>query len=123
VNMTDYQALAARTINPEQPDKERLINFVFGLAGETGETIDLLKKIIFHGHDLETNRDKLALELGDCLWYITGIATAAGINLDDIAKRNIEKLKARYPDGFSEERSIKRAVDTEIDFSVDAIGC
>jgi len=123
VNMTDYQALAARTINPEQPDKEKLINFVFGLAGESGETIDLLKKIIFHGHDLETNRDKLALELGDCLWYITGIATAAGINLDDIAKRNIEKLKARYPDGFSEERSIKRAVDTEIDFSVDAIGC
>lgn len=123
MNMTDYQALAARTINPEQPDKEKLINFVFGLAGESGETIDLLKKIIFHGHDLETNRDKLALELGDCLWYITGIATAAGINLDDIAKRNIEKLKARYPDGFSEERSIKRAVDTEIDFSVDAIGC
>ena len=123
MNMTDYQALAARTINPEQPDKERLINCVFGLVGETGETIDLLKKIIFHGHDLETNRDKLALELGDCLWYITGIATAAGINLDDIAKRNIEKLKARYPDGFSEERSIKRAVDTEIDFSVDAIGC
>ena len=123
MNMTDYQALAARTINPEQPDKEKLINFVFGLAGESEETIDLLKKIIFHGHDLETNRDKLALELGDCLWYITGIATAAGINLDDIAKRNIEKLKARYPDGFSEERSIKRAVDTEIDFSVDAIGC
>lgn len=123
MNMTDYQALAARTINPEQPDKEKLINFVFGLAGESGETIDLLKKIIFHGHDLETNRDKLAIELGDCLWYIAGIATAAGINLDDIAKRNIEKLKARYPDGFSEERSIKRAVDTEIDFSVDAIGC
>lgn len=123
MNMTHYQLLAARTINPEQSDKEKLINFAFGLVGETGETIDLLKKIIFHGHDLETNRDKLALELGDCLWYITGMATAAGINLDDIAKRNIEKLKARYPDGFSEERSIKRAVDTEIDFSVDAIGC
>lgn len=123
MNLTEYQLLAARTINPEQPDKEKLINFVFGLAGETGETIDLLKKIIFHGHDMEINRDKLAIELGDCLWYIAGIATAAGINLDDIAKRNIEKLKARYPDGFSEERSIKRAVDTEIDFSVDAIGC
>ena len=106
MNMTHYQLLAARTINPAQPDKEKLINFVFGLVGETGETIDLLKKIIFHGHDLETNRDKLAIELGDCLWYITGIATAAGINLDDIAKRNIEKLKARYPDGFSEELSL-----------------
>ena len=123
MNMTDYQALAARTINPEQPDKERLINFVFGLAGETGETIDLLKKIIYHGHDLETNRDKLTMELGDCLWYIAGIATAAGITLDDIATRNIEKLRRRYPDGFSEERSIERVVDTEIDFSVDAIGC
>ena len=123
MNMTDYQALAARTINPEQPDKERLINFVFGLVGETGETIDLLKKIIYNGHDLETNRDKLTMELGDCLWYIAGIATAAGITLDDIATRNIEKLRRRYPDGFSEERSIERVVDTEIDFSVDAIGC
>lgn len=49
MNMTDYQALAARTINPEQPDKEKLINFVFGLAGETGETIDLLKRLFSTG--------------------------------------------------------------------------
>mgnify|MGYP000874982563 CR=1 FL=1 len=108
MNMTDYQALAARTINPEQPDKENLINFAFGLAGETGETIDLLKKIIFYGHDLEINRDKLAIELGDCLWYIAGIATAAGIYLDDIATRNIEKLRRRYPDGFDPEKSRNR---------------
>ncbi|NLF83448.1 MAG: nucleoside triphosphate pyrophosphohydrolase family protein [Candidatus Gastranaerophilales bacterium] len=123
MNMTEYQLLAARTINPEQPDKEKLINFVFGLAGESGETIDLLKKIVFHGHDLETNRDKLTLELGDCLWYIAGIATAAGIGLDEIAKRNIEKLKARYPDGFRQERSINRNTDDKNDLSVDTIGC
>ena len=108
MNMTEYQLLAARTINSEQPDKEKLINFVFGLAGETGETIDLLKKIIFHGHDLETNRDKLTMELGDCLWYIAGIATAAGITLDDIATRNIEKLRRRYPGGFDPEKSRNR---------------
>ncbi len=108
MNMTEYQLLAARTINPEQPDKEKLINFVFGLAGETGETIDLLKKIIFHGHDLETNRDKLAIELGDCLWYIAGIATAAGIDLTEVATRNIEKLRRRYPDGFDPEKSRNR---------------
>ena len=123
MNMTEYQLLAARTINTEQPDKEKLINFVFGLAGETGETIDLLKKIIFHGNDLETNRGKLTLELGDCLWYIAGIATAAGINLEEIATRNIEKLKARYPDGFRQERSINRNTDDKNDLSVDAIGC
>lgn len=108
MNMTEYQLLAARTINPEQPDKEKLINFVFGLAGETGETIDLLKKIIFHGHDLETNRDKLAIELGDCLWYIAGIATAAGIDLTEVAAGNIEKLRRRYPDGFDPEKSRNR---------------
>jgi len=108
VNMTEYQLLAARTINPEQPDKEKLINFVFGLAGETGEAIDLLKKIIFHEHDLNDNRDKLAIELGDCLWYIAGIATTAGIDLTEIATRNIEKLRRRYPDGFDPEKSRNR---------------
>lgn len=108
MNMTEYQALAARTINPEQPDKEKLINFVFGLAGETGETIDLLKKIIFHGHDLENNREKIAIELGDCLWYIAGIATATGISLDELANGNIEKLRKRYPKGFDPEKSRNR---------------
>lgn len=110
MNFNDYQQLAERTANldPKTQQRERFINFAFGLAGETGEVIDCLKKILFHGHDLELNQDKLKIELGDCLWYIATLATTAGLSLDDVASSNIEKLKARYPDGFSEERSINR---------------
>jgi len=105
MNFYEYQQLAERTANQTDP-KERFINFAFGLAGETGEVIDYLKKHLFHGHLLD--REKLKIELGDVLWYLATIATTAGISLEEIAKANIAKLKVRYPDGFSEEKSIKR---------------
>lgn len=110
MKFNDYQQLAERTANldPNTQKGERFVNFSFGLMGETGEVIDCLKKILFHGHDLELNQDKLKIELGDCLWYIATLATTAGLSLDDVASANIEKLKARCPDGFSEKRSINR---------------
>ena len=111
MNMTEYQKLAARTIDPEQSNQEKLINFAFGLTGEAGETIDLLKKILFQGHDLKSNYKDLTIELGDCLWYIAGIATTAGISMDEIAEVNIAKLKARYPEGFSSDRSVHRSIE------------
>lgn len=105
-----YQRLAERTANrgPDDTTERRFINFAFGLMGETGEIVDYLKKILFHGHDLDANRDKLKLELGDCLWYIAMIASAAGLSLNEVAIANIEKLRKRYPDGFSEEQSRNR---------------
>lgn len=110
MQMNTYQQLAARTINPDQEPREAIINFAFGLTGETGETVDLLKKILFHGHDLEINKDKLVKELGDIMWYVAGIATTAGLSMQDIAAVNIEKLRQRYPDGFSQQQSIERVV-------------
>lgn len=107
MQFNEYQQLAERTARKANDTAEkRFINFAFGLAGETGEVIDCLKKHLFHGHQLD--REKLKTELGDLLWYIATTATTAGISMDDIAVTNIEKLKARYPDGFSEERSINR---------------
>ena len=82
------------------PKRENGLLTSFGLMGETGEVIDCLKKILFHGHDLELNQDKLKFELGDCLWYIATLANTTGLKLEDIAIANIEKLKARYPNGF-----------------------
>ena len=78
-----------------------------GLAGEAGETADMLKKHLFHGKPL--NHDDVVKELGDVLWYVAGMATAIGISLDDVAQRNVDKLRARYPDGFSAEASAQRA--------------
>ena len=107
MQFNDYQQLAERTARQANDTNEkRFTNFAFGLAGETGEVIDCLKKHLFHGHPLD--QDKLKIELGDLLWYVATTATTAGIRLEDIAVANIEKLRARYPDGFSEERSINR---------------
>jgi len=77
-----------------------------GLAGETGEVVDYLKKCVFHGHDLD--KEKLTKELGDVLWYLARIADDCSISLEQIMIENIEKLKRRYPEGFSVERSVNR---------------
>ncbi len=102
----EYQRLAMTTINKELSDRDALINGVMGLCGESGEVIDLVKKHISHGHEL--NREKLIDELGDVAWYIARIADVIGVELEDILEHNIEKLRKRYPDGFSKEASINR---------------
>ena len=103
-----YQQAAERTARrtEKDTDRERYANFGMGLSGEAGEVANYLKKVVFHGHELD--KGKLAEELGDCLWYLATIATTAGISLGDVAKMNATKLMARYPEGFSEDRSRNR---------------
>jgi NTP pyrophosphatase (non-canonical NTP hydrolase) len=111
--MDEYQQLAERTANRSEVDSDfrRFANFGMGLAGEAGEVCDYLKKIVFHGHPLD--KDKLKKELGDCLWYIATLATTAGLDLSDVAAANIEKLRARYPEGFDPARSINRTPEED----------
>ena len=85
-----------------------LANYSMGLAGESGELIDILKKHIFHGHEL--NIEEIKKECGDVLWYLAAIASTLDLNLDDICIYNIKKLEKRYPEGFSKEKSINREV-------------
>ena len=103
----EYQRQAMWTANKNLPADEKLLNAVMGMCGEAGEAIDLLKKHRAQGAALDI--DRLAKEVGDCLWYIAEFAEASGVSLAEIAQRNIAKLKARYPEGFSEERSNNRA--------------
>lgn len=84
----------------------RLLNGLMGLNGEAGECIDLLKKSLYQGHELD--REHLARELGDVAWYLAVSADALGYKLEDILRMNVEKLRARYPDGFEAERSVNR---------------
>ncbi|MBP3038087.1 nucleoside triphosphate pyrophosphohydrolase family protein [Bacillaceae bacterium Marseille-Q3522] len=100
-----YQQLAGRTANGK-PGDDLLVNFALGITGEAGEVADIVKKYRFHGHPL--NREDLIGELGDVLWYVSQIAQLAAIGLDEIAESNIAKLMKRYPNGFSEEDSLKR---------------
>lgn len=103
----EYQRQAMRTANKALPADEKLLNAVMGMCGEAGEAIDLLKKHRAQGAELDI--DRLAKEVGDCLWYIAEFAEASGISLAEIAQRNIAKLKARYPEGFDAQRSSNRA--------------
>ena len=102
-----YQELAMRTNRPEATPEQNLVNGCLGLSGETGEVCDIVKKYLFQGHKLE--RDRIADELGDVLWYVALTAKGIGYSLNDIMEHNIEKLKKRYPNGFEKERSINRA--------------
>jgi NTP pyrophosphatase (non-canonical NTP hydrolase) len=103
----EYQAQAMRWLNPALSEKGTLINGVMGLCGESGEVIDLVKKHLSQGHPLD--REVLAKELGDVAWYLAETAYVLGYPLEEIFRMNLEKLSARYPDGFSTERSLHRS--------------
>jgi NTP pyrophosphatase (non-canonical NTP hydrolase) len=106
MTINEYQQLAMTTLNPDLDKRDVLINGVMGLCGEAGEAIDIVKKHLAQGHDLD--REKLIKELGDVAWYLAETAHALDVPLEDVLQRNIDKLKARYPEGFEVKRSIER---------------
>jgi NTP pyrophosphatase (non-canonical NTP hydrolase) len=106
MKVNEYQELAMTTLNPNLSKKDVLINSVMGLCGESGEAIDIVKKWLAQGHELD--KEHLAKELGDIAWYLAEAATALDMKLEDILKANIEKLKKRYPNGFETKKSLVR---------------
>lgn len=106
MRVNEYQELAMATLNPQLSKREVLINSVMGLCGESGEAIDIVKKWMAQGHELD--KAHLAKELGDIAWYLAEAATALDIPLEDIFQSNIDKLKNRYPEGFETKRSLIR---------------
>lgn len=106
MTINEYQSLAMTTLNPALSKKDVLINGVMGLCGESGEAIDIVKKHLAQGHELD--REGLIKELGDVARYLAETATALEVSLEDVLQGNIDKLKKRYPNGFSTEKSLKR---------------
>ena len=106
MKINEYQELAMRTLNQKLDKKDVLINGVMGLCGEAGEAIDIVKKHLAQGHELD--KEKLIKELGDVAWYLAETAYALDIDLETVFKLNIEKLKRRYPEGFEKEKSVSR---------------
>lgn len=102
----EYQKEALRTASGMDASYPQLLNGVMGLVGEAGEVIDLYKKHLFQGHELD--KEHMAKELGDVAWYLAVAADALGYGLDEIIQMNVDKLRARYPDGFEPGRSISR---------------
>ena len=106
MKINEYQQLAMRTLNKDLSKKDVLINGVIGLCGEAGEAIDIVKKYLAQGHELD--KEKLIKELGDVAWYLAETAYALDTDLETVFNLNFEKLKRRYPEGFEKEKSISR---------------
>jgi len=109
MTLNAYQEKALRTARVNEDDKTNPLDLArdaLGVAGEAGEVADLIKKVIGHGHELDVG--KVKKELGDVLWYVAVLAHRFGFTLEDVAAANVEKLRKRYPEGFSEERSRNR---------------
>jgi NTP pyrophosphatase (non-canonical NTP hydrolase) len=76
-----------------------------GMCGEIGELHSLYQKM-YQGHQFD--KEHAMKELGDLLWFVAEYCTACDITLEDVAKANIAKLNARYPEGFEADKSLHR---------------
>lgn len=99
--------LTVASISSDVQDFGGILNGCLGLSGEVGEFNDMVKKWIFHQKEIDVEHAKK--ELGDVMWYIALICQSAGWELDEILEINVNKLKARYPDGFDIQKSNNRA--------------
>lgn len=102
----EYQKKAMTTLNPALSRRDVLINSVMGLCGEAGEAIDIVKKWLAQGHELD--RAHLVRELGDVAWYLAEAATALDVPLEDVLQANLDKLQKRFPEGFDASASVHR---------------
>ena len=109
MRVNDYQKAAMATLNPALDKKDVLINSVMGLCGESGEAIDIVKKWLMQGHEL--NKEHLVKELGDVAWYLAEAATALDIPLEAVFQGNLDNLRQRFPNGFDTGASVNRKED------------
>ena len=106
MQVNEYQKAAMATLNPALDKKDVLINSVMGLCGEFGEAIDIVKKWLMQGHELD--REHLVRELGDVAWYLAEAATALDIPLEAVFQGNLDKLRQRFSNGFDVGASVNR---------------
>ncbi len=105
MTISEYQELAARTINRSLSNDEKITHSLLGLSSEVGEVTGIFQKQL-QGHPINT--EHLKKEIGDCMWMLAELCTANEIEMQEVCEMNISKLKSRYPDGFSAEHSMHR---------------
>ena len=103
----EYQKLASRTMGKDWTHSQYEHHALHGMVGEIGELHSIYQKM-YQGH-IEVGYEHYQKELGDLLWFIAEYCTAMNWDLEDIMQMNIDKLKARYPEGFDAEHSLHRA--------------
>lgn len=106
MQVNEYQKAAMATLDPALDKKDVLINSIMGLCGESGEAIDIVKKWLMQGHELD--KEHLVRELGDAAWYLAEAATALDVPLEAVFQGNLDKLRRRFPNGFDTGASVNR---------------
>jgi len=87
-------------LDREGANIERLLTAGVGLAAESGEFLEIVKKMVFQGKPWnDDNREHLIIELGDVMWYVAQACMALDISFDEVVETNVNKLKKRYPGG------------------------
>lgn len=110
-NKSFTQAALRTESNNFYPVDPRVLHASIGLVTESGELIDALKKTIFYGKELDIVNVKE--EAGDLLWYLAILFDAIGTDFETEMERVINKLKARFPDKFTEDKAFNRDLKTE----------
>ena len=111
----DFESLVDRLgdLDRQGANPERLTTAAVGLSAESGEFLEIVKKMVFQGKPWdEHNRKHLIIELGDVMWYVAQACIALDVDFDDVIKGNVQKLEKRYPGGsFDIHKSENRAAN------------
>lgn len=105
MNVSEYQKLASRTINTKLSRGELIRHSLYGMCSEVGELHGIYQKA-YQGHAIDVSH--ALKELGDLMWFIAEYCTANQVDLEYVMQENIDKLKARYPEGFDKDKSLNR---------------
>jgi len=106
MNIEQYQKEAIRTLSKCETGLLDDLHMIMGMQTEAAEIADVYKKYIAYGKPLDLFNVKE--ELGDLMWYVANMCNQQGWDLSEILATNIEKLKARYPDKFTNEQALNR---------------
>lgn len=101
-----YKGFVER-VSPDLSRKDAIVLASMGLAGEVGELVDSLKKVVFYDKALDMEHTKE--EMGDILWYLQYLMNTLSVTLEEVQDSNVRKLNKRYPNGFTKTDAIARA--------------
>lgn len=97
MRLSEYQRFAQETDRAAGSDERAMLVPLLGLAGEVGSLLTEYKKLLRDGHAHRRFRDQVAEDLGDLLWYVANAASKFGLDLEQIAESNLEKVRDRWP--------------------------
>jgi NTP pyrophosphatase (non-canonical NTP hydrolase) len=110
MDFNEYLIQSERTLVQKGKDLN-LLHGAIGISTEAGEILDAFKRHIYYGKELDVVNIKE--EIGDIMWYVAILCRELNLNMEDILQTNIDKLKARYPDKFSETHALNRNLENE----------